>query len=259
MGSDNSKEFTEPTTAYWQTIEADVPLARRRPPFKFGYPARLPDSRYLVLPIRRREQPGRAVASFIANHASFEVLDALAEHMTGQVVDKAPDVVIGLPTLGLALAPLIARRLGHQTFVPLGTSRKFWYDEKLSQPLKSLTTTQAGRNLYVDPNLVPRLNGRRAIIVDDTISTGATAVSAIELALRAGAEVVGLSFAMSQGETWREALTALGSQWPRLVSFVFQSPHFTLAEGGWEPVSETQRAGPLSPQSGERYGEGPGE
>jgi adenine/guanine phosphoribosyltransferase-like PRPP-binding protein len=236
MNSDEATHFTEPTTLYWQTIEPAVPAERLRAPYQFGYPALLTDGRYLVLPIRRREQKQRAVASFIANHASFEVLEALAGHMATQIARKAPDVIVGLPTLGLALAPLIARRLGHRSFVPFGTSRKFWYDESLSQPLKSLTTTQAGRNLYIDPNLVPRLSGRRTIIVDDTISTGATALAAIELARRGGAEVVGLSFAMSQGETWRAALTALGPQWPALVSFVFQSPHFILVEGGWAPI-----------------------
>jgi adenine/guanine phosphoribosyltransferase-like PRPP-binding protein len=228
--------FTEPTTSYWQTIEPAVSAERLRPPFQFGYPARLPDGRCLVLPIRRRERQDRAVASFIANHASFEVLDALAEHMAAQAATKRPDLVIGLPTLGLALAPLVARRLGHASFVPFGTSRKFWYDERLSQPLKSLTTTQAGRNLYVDPNLVPRLAGARALIVDDTISTGATALAAIELAKRAGAEVVGLAFAMSQGEAWREALAARGPEWPEAVSFVFQSPHFVRVRGGWAPI-----------------------
>ena len=235
MKSDDA-HFTEPTTSYWRTIELALPADRLRPPFRFGYPARLPDGRYLVLPIRRREQKDRAVASFIANHASFAVLDALAEHMAAQIAAKAPDVIVGLPTLGLALAPLVARRLGHAAFVPFGTSRKYWYDEGLSQPLKSLTTAQAGRNLYVDPNLVPRLAGARAVILDDTISTGATALAAIALAQSAGAEVVGLCFAMSQGETWRQALGGLGPQWPAAVSFVFQSPHFVQAEGGWAPI-----------------------
>jgi adenine/guanine phosphoribosyltransferase-like PRPP-binding protein len=235
MQSDDT-HFTEPTTAYWQKIETALPAERLQPPFQFGYPALLPDGRYLVLPISRREQKDRAVASFIANHASFEVLDALAEHMSAQVASNRSDLVIGLPTLGLALAPLIARRLGHTGFVPFGTSRKFWYDERLSQPLKSLTTNQAGRNLYVDPNLVPRLAGARALIVDDTISTGATALAAIALARRAGADVAGLAFAMSQGEAWREALTTLGPEWPEAVSFVFQSPHFARVEDGWAPI-----------------------
>jgi len=236
MDSGGALHFTEPTASYWQRIETAVPAERLRPPFRFGYPAPLPDGRYLVSPIRQREQKDRAVASFIANHASFEVLDALAEHMTAQAAAKRPDLVIGLPTLGLALAPLVARRLGHTGFVPFGTSRKFWYDESLSQPLRSLTTTQAGRNLYVDPNLVPRLAGARALIVDDTISTGATALAAIELARRAGAEIVGLAFAMSQGETWRETLAARAPEWRDAVSFVFQTPHFVRVEGGWAPI-----------------------
>jgi adenine/guanine phosphoribosyltransferase-like PRPP-binding protein len=236
MNSDEATHFTEPTTSYWQTIEPAVPAERLRAPYQFGYPALLTDGRYLVLPIRRREQKQRAVASFIANHASFEVLEALADLMAAEVASKAAEVVVGLPTLGLALAPLIAKRLGHTRFVPFGTSRKFWYDERLSQPLVSITTTQTGRNLYVDPNLVPHLKGRRTIIVDDTISSGATALAAIELARRAGADIVGLSFAMSQGDQWRQALTAAGPRGPERVSFVFQSPHFTLGTDGWMPV-----------------------
>src|ERR1700759_489533 len=120
-------DFIEPTTGYWQTIEYAVPSERLAPPFKFGYPARLPDGRFLVLPIRRRENRDRAVASFIANHASFEVLETLADLMAAQAALRTPDIVIGLPTLGLALAPLIAKRLGHRKLVPFGTSRKFWY------------------------------------------------------------------------------------------------------------------------------------
>jgi hypothetical protein len=79
MESAGLEEFTEATTAYWQAIETAVPAESLRPPFKFGYPALLPDGRYLLLPIRRREQKQRALTSFIANHASLEVLDALAE------------------------------------------------------------------------------------------------------------------------------------------------------------------------------------
>jgi adenine/guanine phosphoribosyltransferase-like PRPP-binding protein len=228
-------DFTEPTTFYWQAIEADIPPELQLPPFRFGFPARLPDGRFLMLPIRRRE-PGRAVASFIANHASFGVLDALAGHMAAQVRDRDADVLVGLPTLGLALAPLVARRLGHTGFVPLGTSRKFWYDDALSQPVSSITTAGPGRRLYVDPNLVPRLAGRRVIVVDDTISSGTTAIAALTLVQAAGAEVVGLAFAMSQGALWKAALAAVGPQWPERVSFVFQSPHLVLADAGWMPA-----------------------
>jgi adenine/guanine phosphoribosyltransferase-like PRPP-binding protein len=234
MERGRTQDFIEETTGYWQRFEEAGWVGA--PPFKYGFPARLPDGRILLLPIRRRSAD-RAIASFIANHASFEVLDALAEHMAAAAAAMRAEAIIGLPTLGLALAPLIAQRLGQANFVPFGTSRKFWYDERLSQPLRSITTTQEGRRLYVDPNLVPRLQGRRAIIVDDTISSGATALAAIKLALAAGADVVGLSFAMSQGDLWREALAELGGEWVDAVSYVFESPHLILANEGWTPIS----------------------
>jgi adenine/guanine phosphoribosyltransferase-like PRPP-binding protein len=226
-------DFTEPTTDYWQAIESDVAPERLRPPFRFGFPARLPDGRFLTLPIRRLSQPDRAVASFIANQASF---DALAEFMLASIAPLAPDLLVGLPTLGLALAPILARRLGHVGFAPLGTSRKLWYEERWSRPLRSITTTGAGRSLYIDPNVVPRVVGRRVVIVDDTISSGSTALAALDLMRLVGVDDVGIAVAMSQGEVWRAALAAHDA---RRVSFVFQSPHLSRVEGGWIP---TQRS-----------------
>ncbi|SED50600.1 Adenine/guanine phosphoribosyltransferase [Rhizobiales bacterium GAS188] len=230
------RDFTEPTTQYWQSLESDIEPGRLTPPFRLGFPARLPDGKFLMLPIRRLEAADRAVASFIANHASFAVLDALAAHMATTLAPLDPDVILGLPTLGLALAPPLARLMGKSNFVPLGYSRKFWYQDSLSEPVTSITTTSAGRRLFVDPNLVPRLAGKRVVVVDDTISSGTTAITALRLMQRAGADVVGLAFAMSQGRQWGAALAAFGADWPGKVSFVFESPHLRLTEEGWVPV-----------------------
>ena len=52
----------------------------------------------------------------------------------------APEVIVGLPTLGLALAERDARLAGHARFVACGTSRKFWYDDALSVPIRSITS-----------------------------------------------------------------------------------------------------------------------
>jgi adenine/guanine phosphoribosyltransferase-like PRPP-binding protein len=52
----------------------------------------------------------------------------------------APQAIIGVPTLGLPLANGVARRLGHPRMVALGTSRKFWYSDDLSEPLSSITS-----------------------------------------------------------------------------------------------------------------------
>ncbi len=232
--------FTEPTTSYWQALNEELSAEELRPPYRYAFPARLQDGRWLKLPIRQRlGQPDRAVASFIANHASFSVLDTLAGHMIATMGAAAPDIVVGLPTLGLALAGPIARALGHERFVPFGTSRKFWYDEAFSD-LASSITTETPRRLYVDPNLVPLLKGRRVLLVDDTISSGKTAISALSVLRKVGAEVVGLSFAMSQGSAWRDLSAREAPDWSERVSFEFQTPHLAFSEAlaGWVPLDE---------------------
>ena len=193
------------------------------------------------LPIRRREHDARrAVASFIANHAALSVLDALASQVADQVRPLRAEVVVGLPTLGLALAPPLARALGQDRFVPFGTSRKYWYDEALSAPTTSITTAST-RRLYVDPHLVPLLRGRRVLLVDDTISTGTTALAALAVLSLVDAEVVGLAFAMSQGDQWRRLFAERAPASIDAVSFLFATPHLQqAAQGeGWVPVPAT--------------------
>lgn len=224
--------WVEPTTDYWQRLlPPAAEEARDRGLYRFGYPARLPDGRILMLPIRRRlHPPGRAVASFIANQASFEVVDALAAWMAEIARPLAPEAVVGMPTLGLTLAAPMARLLGHGSYVPLGYSRKFWYDERLCEPVTSITTPQPGKAVYLDPNLVPRLSGRRVVVVDDTISSGATAVAVMRLLERAGADPCGLVFAMCQGDAWT---TRLPQRWRERTRWVFRSPLLRETPDGW--------------------------
>lgn len=224
--------WIEPTTEYWQRLlPAGAEPQGDAGVFRYGYPARLPDGRILMLPIRRRLHPaGRAVASFIANQASFEVIDTLASFMAEIARPLLPEVVIGMPTLGLTLAAPMARLLGHHNYVPLGYSRKFWYEERLSEPVASITTPQPGKAVYLDPNLVPRLAGRRVVVVDDTISSGATAVSVTRLLEKAGADPCGLVFAMCQGDAWR---TRLPPHWRDRAFWVFRSPLLRETPDGW--------------------------
>src|ERR1700683_2199886 len=141
--------------SFWQELlPADAPTHG-------GYPARLGDGRPLLLPIRHLPDGKRALASLIINQASFTVVDALATSLAQKLAPFAPDVVLGLPTLGLTLASAVAQKLGHSRYVPLGNSRKFWYCEELSVPLLSITTPDQQNRLYVDPRMLPLLERRR--------------------------------------------------------------------------------------------------
>lgn len=227
--------FTEPTTGYWQHFVSEEELAdSARPgdgPWRYGYPVRLPDGRFLVLPIRQlRDDPSMAVASIIANQASLEVVDALGVMLARLLALHAPEVVVGMPTLGLAFAPVVARELGLQRMVPLSYSRKYWYDAALSAKVQSITAPDDAKRVYLDPNLVPLLKGRRVVLVDDAISSGATADAPWRLVESVGAEVLACGVAMRQSERW---VTTLGPERANKVVGVFDTPMLTAVGDGW--------------------------
>ena len=230
-----SEPYTEATTGYWQDLTPEVPARfPATPPYRFGYPATLPCGRVLVLPLRELPDGDRAVASLIANQASNLVVAALADHMATQARTFDAEIVVGLPTLGLAFASEVAERLGQPRYVPLGYSRKFWYDDALSKPVSSITSPDAGKKLRLDPNLLPLIEGRRVVLIDDAISTGATALAAVRLLQKVGVEIAGMVVAMKQTNRWQASTTALP------VRAVFGCPLFQRGEGGWIPLAETQ-------------------
>lgn len=179
----------------------------------------------ILLPIRQLPD-GRGVASLIVNQASFPVLDALADALTKKLRPHEPDIIVGVPTLGLTLAEQVARRLGHTRMVPLGTSRKFWYDDALSVDLKSITSPGGGKRLYVDPRMRPLLTGRVALI-DDVLSTGASIATTLRLLQLIDVTPVAIGAAMLQGEGWRERTGDIP------VEGAFATPILTRTSEGW--------------------------
>lgn len=199
------------------------------------YVVALPDGRQLRLPIRALADGEHALASLIINQASFDVQDALADALAARLKAYDVDIVAGLPTLGLTLASSVARALGHRRYVPLGTSRKFWYREELSVSLSSITTPTQQKRLYIDPRMLPLLQGRRVALIDDVISSGASIVSGIELLGACGIEPAVIGAAMLQSRRWHERLDAAGPQWRDRVVGVFSTPMLGKARnGGWQ-------------------------
>jgi adenine/guanine phosphoribosyltransferase-like PRPP-binding protein len=236
---------TAPTTRYWQSLlDGWAGGIAPAPPFHQGYPVRLPDGRVLVLPLRRLPEGGRAVASLIANQASFEVVAALADHMTDLTRATGAEVVIGMPTLGLTFAPLVAERLGHARYVPLGYSRKFWYDDALSAPIFSITSPGGEKRLYLDPNAVPLLEGRRVCMVDDAVSTGSSVLAGYRLLARLGIELTAVVVAMKQTTRWQKPVGDVSPALRDSVQAVFGCPLFEEKDDGWVPVAGTLPAVP---------------
>lgn len=232
---------------FWQRLHPPGTLDTE-PPNGFSdlYSASLPDGRQIALPIRALPGDGKSgVASLIVNQASFAVEDALVDAMTRACRAFEPDIVVGVPTLGLPLANGVARRLGHARMVALGTSRKFWYDEALSHPLSSITSPGQMKRLYLDPRMLPLLAGRRVLVVDDVISSGASMRAVLGLLAMAGVRPVGLAFAMVQTDRWRGALSEIDPSLLESVIGAIATPLLAQAPGGgWWPSGKVDAAPP---------------
>ncbi len=196
------------------------------------YDAPMRDGSLLRLPLR--DYGDFAIAGFIANQASFSVVDALVGWIAQDVAWLGIEVVFGLPTIGHVIGAGVARALGHENWVAAGTTRKLWYDERLSVPTQSVTAPDQGRRMWLDPRLMGRLAGRRVLLVDDVVSSGSSARAGISLLQRAGIVPVALAVAMIQGEAWRQ-------EWePGIpVYAAFSTPKFRRLENGWQPVGAT--------------------
>ncbi len=230
---------------YWQHfLPADQsPCEQDLACYTDRYPARLPDGRHLYLPLRQPpSREGFAVASLILNQASFVVQDTLAGFLAGHLSTYKPDLIVGLPTLGLGLAEAVARNLGHSRMVACGTSRKFWYDDALSVPMHSITSpVPTAKRLYLDPRLLPLLHNRRVAVIDDVLSSGASMAAALGLLSSVGVRPIAIGAAMLQTHCWSESLAKLDSTLPDSVCGVLKTPLFIRVGQGWKVADETSR------------------
>jgi adenine/guanine phosphoribosyltransferase-like PRPP-binding protein len=217
---------------FWQEI---LPGDYASPgPYQDRFPARLPDGRVLFLPIRRLGETGRGIASLILNQTAFAVEAVMADLLAEQLAEYAPEVIVGMPTLGLSLARAVAQRLGHKRYVALGTSRKFWYDEDLSVPLTSITSPGAQKRLYLDPRMRPLLMGKRVCLIDDVISSGTSISAGLDLLQGADLRPVCVAAAMLQTRRWQDPLGSRGA----LAVGVIRSPLLQVCDGGWDLAEE---------------------
>ncbi|WP_366654691.1 phosphoribosyltransferase [Fodinicurvata sp. EGI_FJ10296] len=225
---------------YWQTLYPPgsiVPDANGC--YGRMFPGSLPDGRQIALPIRplprseHDEGPAQAVASLILTQAGFLVEESLVSAAADLVRRYEPDIVVAVPTLGLIAGRGVARALGHGRYVALGTSRKFWYREELSVPMSSITSPGPGKTLWLDPRMVPLLEGARVALVDDAVSTGRSLTAAMSVLRLAGIEPVCAAVAMLQTDRWRAAVENAAPGFSRHVHGVFQTP--ILVQSAYDP------------------------
>ena len=210
--------------------------------FATSYPVPLGDGSHLILPLKPLPGGDQAVALLMASQTSFEVERRVVERLTDLVRTAAPDAVVGIPTLGLAYASRVADAIGLSDFVALGHSRKFWYDDELSEASVSATSPDQSKRVYLDPALLSRVHGRRVVIVDDVLNTGGTMTAAVRLLQRAHAEIVAVVAVLTEGWEWSHALAHIDPTLPKKVRALGHIPIFGRVNGGWAPLMGTELA-----------------
>lgn len=126
----------------------------------------------------------RDITPLLADPVAF---DAVVDALASAFVDKDVDKVLGVEARGFILASPVALRLG-AGFVPMRKAGKLpWRVEAEEYELEYATERLEVHRDALSP-------GERVIVVDDVLATGGTAVAAVRLAERLGAQVVGLGF-----------------------------------------------------------------
>jgi adenine/guanine phosphoribosyltransferase-like PRPP-binding protein len=116
-----------------------------------------------------------------------------------------PELVVSVATMGIPLAIEVSRALDLDDYVILHKTPKIHLGESLAEPVRSITT-DGQQTLRMDPARVDAVRGRRVVVVDDVISTGASTSAALSLVRRAGGDPVAVGVLMTEGKAWQEAL-----------------------------------------------------
>jgi adenine phosphoribosyltransferase len=138
-----------------------------------------------------------------------DVVGAAAAGLARKLQGLDPDVLVTAETKSVPLVYELARLLD-RPWVVLRKTYKPYMGTALSDETRSITTG-APQTLYLDEKDEPLVNGRKAVLVDDVISTGSTVEAMRRLMERAGADIVGEAAVFTEGDAARaEGVVTLG-------------------------------------------------
>jgi adenine/guanine phosphoribosyltransferase-like PRPP-binding protein len=119
-----------------------------------------------------------------------------------------------------------------ERYVPLGYSRKFWYQDELSADVSSITSPTLGlKKVYLDPHQLSLVKGKKVVIIDDAVSSGRTLQATWDMLERIGCDIQACGVVMKQGSKWKDVL---GPERSAKVVYVLESPILRAVEGGWD-------------------------
>ena len=125
----------------------------------------------------------------------------LTEVSARELLKLAPahDVMITAESKGIPLVYEMSRQSGVNRYILARKSPKLYMRNVIRYEVKSITT-EGGQTLYLDGDDAAYLRGKRVLIVDDVISTGASLSALEHLVIEAGGTIVGKMAVLAEGD-----------------------------------------------------------
>ncbi len=125
----------------------------------------------------------------------------LTEAAAAELIKIAPphDVMITAESKGIPLVCAMARQMGVNRYILARKSPKLYMKNIVSLDVTSITTANP-QKLYLDGDDAAYMKGKRVLIVDDVISTGASLEALEELVKQSGGEIVGKMAVLAEGD-----------------------------------------------------------
>ena len=118
-----------------------------------------------------------------------------------ELLKKAPeyDYLITAESKGIPLIHEMARQHGDKKYFLARKGVKLYMTGVFESSVRSITT-DADQNLYLDIKDAELMRGKRILIVDDVISTGASLAAVEHLVLEAGGIICGRMAILAEGD-----------------------------------------------------------
>ena len=116
------------------------------------------------------------------------------------VLGDGVDVIVTPEAKAITLAYELTNRLGLGDFVVARKSRKAYMTDPVSIDVQSITT-QFTQQMWFGREDLDALRGRRVLVVDDVVSTGATLDALFGFLRSIDCEVVAVACVLTEGET----------------------------------------------------------
>jgi len=125
-----------------------------------------------------------------------------AQALYEKLADFDFDIILTAEAKAIGLAEELSGLCEHTEYVVLRKSAKLYMPNPVSVEVQSITTTEK-QHFYLGQDKLALLKNRRALIVDDVLSTGGTLKAMLEIARQASCQIVAIAVVLTEEVAWQ--------------------------------------------------------